>query len=189
MYRRSFTVLALIFAVVCTCAAPVVAEERPRIVEKISVGTDPPAWAARAFLPVFVPNLPNLHLEAPVLQRRPFGSLRLHQRAWRHGELTYILPSAGGAGDISEASLDGQAVTRVAQAGTILELPSTSAAIDGQPLQRVEHPWEALAGLALLWRHLHLIVGAGDGHIFVPGADLAHPSRGFVPDGWLSLVL
>src|SRR5215471_10553404 len=82
------------------------------LTEQISVGTDPPAWAARAFLPVFIPNL---HLKASVLQRGPvslavqgaiyyvalkqegsasgslfvvpaslFASFRLHPRVWLH---------------------------------------------------------------------------------------------------------
>lgn len=271
MYRRSFTVPALTLALICVCAAPVVADDLPRldertalmlgakrvkigilsfdygIVEQVSVGTDPPAWAARAFLPVFIPNL---HIKASVLQRGPvavavqgavyyvsldqqgtasgslivvpasaFGSFRLHQRVWLHGELTYIFANASGAGDVNEAGLNGQAATRAAQAGTILELrltrifsltalgryqfyagplafkgdstldPYTVVTIDGQALQRVEHPWEAIAGVALLWRHLHLIVGVGYGYYFVPGIDLPYPSRGFVPDGSLSLIL
>src|SRR5262249_21629670 len=145
MYRRSFTVLALIFVVMCNTATAA-ADDLPRldertafmigakrlrigilafdygIIEQVSVGTDPPAWAARAFLPVFIPNL---HLKAQILQREPvalalqgaayyvsldqqgsasgsllafpvsgFGSFRLHQRVWLHGELTYIFVNA-----------------------------------------------------------------------------------------------
>src|SRR5215471_16636870 len=92
MYRRSFTVLALTLALLYMCAAPAKADDLPRldqrtalmlgakrlrigilsfdygIIEQISIGTDPPAWAARAFLPVFIPNL---HLKASDLQRGP----------------------------------------------------------------------------------------------------------------------
>jgi len=271
MYRRPFTVLALTLALFCKLTTPAAADDLPRldertalmlgakrlrigilsfdygIIEQVSIGSDPPAWAARAFLPVFIPNL---HLKAQVLQRGPvalavqgaayylsmnqegsasgslfvlpasgFGSFRLHQRVWLHGELTYIFASASGAGDINEAGINGQASTRAGQAGTILELrltrifsitamgryqfyagplafkgssmldPNTVVTINGQALQRVEHPWEAVAGVAFLWKHLHLIVGVGYGYYFVPGVDLPYPSRGFVPDGSLSLVL
>ena len=40
------------------------------IAERVSIGTDPPAWAARAFLPVLIPNL---HLKVSVYQRGPIA--------------------------------------------------------------------------------------------------------------------
>ena len=52
----------------------------------------------------------------------------------------------------------------------------------------MEHPWNATAGVALLWRHLRLVVGAGYGHYFVPGINLPVPKRGIVPDASLSWV-
>jgi len=217
------------------------------VIEQVSVGTDPPAWAARAFLPLFIPNL---HVKVSILDRHPvalavqgaaywvsmnqqgsasgsllampaslFASFRLHQRVWLHSELTYNFVSANGSGAVNEAGLNGQVSTRAAQAGTILEIrltrtfsvtalgryqfhsgplafdggsmldPYTNVTIDGQALQRVEHPWEAVAGVAFLWRYVHLIVGVGYGYYFVPGIDLPYPSRGVVPDGSLSLVL
>jgi hypothetical protein len=217
------------------------------LTEQISIGTDPPAWAARAFLPVFIPNL---HLKVSVLQRGPvslavqgaiyyvalkqegsasgsmfvvpaslFGSFRMHPRVWLHAEGTYVFANANGTGDINEAGLNGQAATRAGQAATILEVrltrifsitgmgryqfysgplafdggstldPYTNVTFNGQALQRVEHPWEAVAGVAFLWRHVHLIVGVGYGYYFVPGIDLPYPTKGFVPDGSLSVVL
>jgi hypothetical protein len=207
------------------------------IIEQLSVGSDPPVWAARAFLPVFIPNL---HLKVSVFQHPPvllavqgalyyvalqeegsasgsmfvvpaslFASFRLHQRVWLHSELTYIWVTASGAGDINEAGLNGQAATRAGQAGSILELRLTrifsvtalgryqfysgplafQGTINGQAAQRVDHPWEAIAGVAFLWQNFHLIVGVGYGYYFVPGIDLPYPSRGFVPDGSLSFVL
>lgn len=271
MYRRSFTVLALTFSTVSMCAATAVADELPRldertafmlgakrlrlgilsfdygIIEQVSIGTDPPPWAARAVLPLFIPNL---HLKVSILDRHPvalavqaaaywvslkqqnsasgsllavpvslFASFRLHQRVWLHGELTYNFVEANGAGDIDEAGLNGQASTRAAQAGTILEIrltrtfsvtalgryqfyagplafnggsmldPYTNVTIDGQALQRVEHPWEAVGGVVFLWRYVHLILGVGYGYYFVPGIDLPYPTRGIVPDGSLSVVL
>jgi hypothetical protein len=272
MYRRSFTVFALTSALLGAGVARAAAPDEPTrldertalmlgakrlkigilsfdygIIEQISVGTDPPAWAARAFLPVFIPNL---HLKVSVLQRGPvavavqgavyyvqlnqeasasgaliavplslFASVRLHQRLWLHGEGTYNVVDATGTGDINEAGLNGQAATRAGQAGLMLQVqvtrvfsitalgryqfysgplafsggsmldPFTNVTIDGQALQRVEHPWEAIAGVAFLWKHVHLIVGVGYGYYFVPGIDLPYPSRGFVPDGSLSVVL
>lgn len=217
------------------------------LTERLSIGTDPPAWAARAFLPVLVPNL---HLKFAVLQWGPvhlsvqgagyfvalqdqgsasgsvtafpaslFTSFRLHPRVWLHSELTYLWVRAWGAGDLNDAGLAGQAVTRAAQAGLMFELrltrifsitalgryqfysgalafdgsssldPYTTVTIRGQAEPRVSHPWEAIAGVAFLWRHFHLIVGAGYGYYFVPGIDLPYPKRGFVPDASLSVVL
>jgi hypothetical protein len=52
----------------------------------------------------------------------------------------------------------------------------------------VEHPYSAVAGVALLWQHVRLMVGGGYGYFFVPGMNMAIPSRGFVPDGSLSVV-
>jgi hypothetical protein len=217
------------------------------IIEQISVGTDPPAWAARAFLPVFIPNL---HLKASVFQRGPvavalqgaayyvalkdqgsasgslfvvpaslFASFRLRERFWLHAEGTYIYANATGSGDINEGGLNGQAATRAGQAGAMLEWrltrifsitalgryqfysgplafnggsmldPFTNVTIDGQALQRVEHPWEAVGGVAFLWKHLQLIVGVGYGYYFIPGIDLPYPSRTVVPDASLSVML
>ena len=47
----------------------------------------------------------------------------------------------------------------------------------------------AIGGVALLWRHFHLIAGAGYGYYFVPGIDIAYPNKGFVPDLSASFVL
>lgn len=272
MVRRSFKGLLCTLALVGGGAATAVrADELPRldqrtalmlgehrlrlgilafdygIIERISVGTDPPAWAARAFLPVFVPNL---HLKASVFQRGPvavavqgaayyvalkdqgsasgslfvvpaslFASFRLRERFWLHAEGTYVFADATGSGDINEAGLNGQAATRAGQAGAMLEWrltrifsvtalgryqfysgplafnggatldPFTNVTIDGQALQRVEHPWEAVAGVAFLWKHVHLILGVGYGYYFIPGIDLPYPSRTVVPDASLSVIL
>src|SRR5438477_1284807 len=92
MYRRSFTVLALTLSLICVRAATAVADDLPRldertalmlgakrlrlgilsfdygIIEQVSVGTDPPPWGARAFLPLFIPNL---HFKVSILDRHP----------------------------------------------------------------------------------------------------------------------
>jgi len=217
------------------------------ITEKISIGTDPPAWAARAFLPVLIPNL---HLKLSIFERPPvvlavqgagylaalqengsaagtlsivplslFASFRLHPRLWLHGELTYNWVRAYGSGDLNDAGLGGQVAARAGQTGAIFEVrltrifsvtamgryqfytgqlvfqgsgmvdPYTSVDVEGTAKPRAEHPWEAVAGVAFLWRHVHLILGAGYGYYFVPGIDIPYPSKGFVPDGSLSFWL
>jgi hypothetical protein len=217
------------------------------IVERLSIGTDPPAWAARAFLPVLVPNL---HVKFSVLQRGPvalavqgagylaalkdegsasgkltvlplslFASLRARERVWLHGELTYNWVRAWGAGSLDDAGLGGQVAAQSGQAGAILEVrltrifsvtargryqfytgklvfdgsgmldPYTVVGVEGTAEPRVSHPWQAVGGVAFLWRYVHLIVGAGYGYYFVPGMDIAYPKQTFVPDASLSVVL
>jgi hypothetical protein len=217
------------------------------IVERLSIGTDPPAWAARAFLPVLVPNL---HVKFSALQRGPvslavqaagylvalkdqgsasgsltaiplslFASFRLQERVWLHGELAYNWVRAWGAGDLNDSDLGGQVAAQAGQAGAILEVrltrifsvtatgryqfytgklvfdgsgmldPYTTVNVNGTAEPRISHPWQALGGVAFLWRHFHLIVGAGYGYYFIPGGDIAYRKRTFVPDASLSVVL
>ena len=47
------------------------------------------------------------------------------------------------------------------------------------------HPWMAVAGLALTWKHVGLLVAGGYGNVFIPGANVAVPNKGFVPDASL----
>ncbi len=120
------------------------------ITDRIAVGIDPPAWAARTVLPVWVPNL---HTEIVVVDSEPFalslkaagyyadlqredsasGSLvavplsvfasgRLAPRWWLHGEATYLFAHAfGSGGNLDDADLNGAVTTRAAQLGAMLE--------------------------------------------------------------------
>jgi hypothetical protein len=156
------------------------------ISERISIGTDPPPWVARAFLPVLIPNL---HLKLSILERGPV-SLAVQGAGYFIGlneELTNNWIRAYGAGDLHAAGIGGQVAARAA-----LD-PYTTVNIGGRAKPRVEHPWQVVGGVAFLWRHFHLIVGVGVGvgygYYFVPGIDIPYPHRGFVPDGSLSFVL
>lgn len=120
------------------------------ITDRLAVGIDPPAWAARTLLPVWVPNL---HAEFVLVDREPFalsfkaagyyadlqrddsasGSLvavplsvfasgRLAPRWWLHGEATYLYADAfGSGGDLDSADLNGAVTTRAGQLGAMLE--------------------------------------------------------------------
>jgi hypothetical protein len=119
------------------------------IIEKLSVGTDPPAWAARAFISVLIPNL---HLKGIVFERDPvqvavevagyygqlvsegsasghivvvpvslFASVRLHDRWFLHGEGAYNFAKAYGTGDLNNGDLNGNVATRTFQLGAMLE--------------------------------------------------------------------
>jgi hypothetical protein len=219
------------------------------ITDRMSIGSDPPAWAARAFLPVLVPNLhykfqfydterlaltgnvagygANLakdNMPATWLLSFPlslFASVRAADRFWVHGDGTYIFARATGSGnvDVDRADVSGGAATRAAQLGVMLEWrltrifsvtatgryqvytgpltfsasgmtdPYTTVNAAGTLSPRVEHPWQALGGIAVLWKHFHLIAGGGYGYYFIPGMDIAIPKRSFIPDLSLSVLL
>jgi len=67
--------------------------------------------------------------------------------------------------------------------------PYTTVTVDGRAMPAVAHPWQAIGGIALLWTHVHLIVGAGYGYYFIPGVQLAYPKQTFVPDASFSVLL
>jgi hypothetical protein len=219
------------------------------ITDRVSIGSDPPAWAARAFLPILVPNLhlkwqfydnerlavtgnvagygANLaqdNLPASWLLSFPlslFASVRVADRFWIHGDGTYIFARATGSGnvDVDRADVAGGAAARAAQLGTMLEWrltrifsltatgryqvytgpltfnasgmtdAFTTVNVAGTLSPRVEHPWQALAGVAFLWKHFHLIAGGGYGYYFIPGMDIAIPKKTFIPDLSLSVIL
>jgi len=123
------------------------------LVERVSIGTDPPPWAARAFLPVMVPNL---HVKVSVFERGPvavtlqgagyymvmkengtavgsalavplslFASFRFQPRAWLHGEATYIYAHGFGTGDLNAAGISGQIAAQAAQGAAMLEVRLT----------------------------------------------------------------
>ena len=73
--------------------------------------------------------------------------------------------------------------------GTSTTDPYTTATLRGQLTPGVKHPWEAIGGVAVLWKHFHLIAGGGYGYYFLPGLDIPNTSRTFVPDLSLSVVL
>jgi hypothetical protein len=217
------------------------------ILQRLSIGSDPPAWALRAFVKVWIPNL---HLKVQILDRDPvwitamaagyyavldstsgasgslidvplslFASVRVHPRVYLHGEGAYVYARVFGTGDLTKSELNGAGTARAAQTGHMLQVrltrivsvlgygryqaytadvpfsgsgsidPFTTASVSGQLTPGVQHPWEALGGVAVLWKHFHMIVGAGYGHYFVPGLDIPNPKKTFVPDVSLSVVL
>jgi hypothetical protein len=217
------------------------------ILKQISVGTDPPAWAARAVMKVWVPNA---HLKYQILDRDPvwlalmgafyyarldsqqnvdgqlidvplslFATVKVHPRVHLHGEAAYIFARLAGTGDLSKAQFNGGAPLRAGQLGLMAQFrisrivsltatgryqayvadipfegtstsdPYTTATVRGQLSPGVRHPWEVIGGVAVLWKHFHLIAGGGYGYYFIPGLDIPNTSRTFVPDLSLSVVL
>jgi len=217
------------------------------ILRQLSVGSDPPAWAARAVMKVWVPNV---HLKYQILDRNPvtlavmgafyyarldgsqdvsghlidvplslFATVKVHPRIHLHGEATYLFARVAGSGDLSKAQFNGGAPLRAGQAGLMAQFrisrivsltatgryqfyvadvpfeatstsdPFTTATVRGQLSPGVQHPWSVIGGVAVLWKHFHMIVGGGYGYYFIPGLDIPNTSRTFVPDLSLSVVL
>jgi len=67
--------------------------------------------------------------------------------------------------------------------------PSTTATLNGQFVPGVQHPWEAIGGVAILWHYVHVILGAGYGYYFLPGIDIANTKKTVVPDASIAVVL
>jgi hypothetical protein len=122
------------------------------VLDRLAVGIDPPAWAARAVLPIWVPNLHAkvgvIHSPAFALSLRVagyfadvgsdaapgtlvavpvsvFASGELAPHWWLHGEATYLFADGTGAGDIDDAEVNGAVTARSAQLAAMLELQLT----------------------------------------------------------------
>lgn len=218
------------------------------ITDRLAIGVDPPAWAARAVLPFWVPNL---HAEIQAIRTDAFAlsvrlagyyanleedeaapgslvavptslfaSFRLAPSWWLHGEGTYVLARAtGGSGDLDNADLNGAVAAQAAQLGAMLEYrltqnisltalgryqpytgrlvfegsgtldEYTTVQIDGEMTPAVEHPWQAIGGVAFMWSTVHVVLGVGYGNYFIPGVSIAMPDVTIVPDLSVSVVL
>lgn len=215
------------------------------IIDRLSVGTDPPFWAFRVAAPIFVPNA---HLKFAFINSSRFwlsgrvafyyadishngssgsitvipfsglASVGVTPGFWIHGDVTYDLVTASGTGDLDRADIGGSAGTRAIQTGAILEWrlapvfaitlrgrlqvytgrlafsgdaqvdDHTSATVEARLTARRQHPWVVLPGIALLWRHVHLMAGVGYGNVFVPGVDIPLTRQGWAPDFSLAVL-
>jgi hypothetical protein len=148
-----------------------------------------------------------------------FVSVKIHPRITLHAEGAYIYARVVGTGDLTQASLNGAGAARAGQLGLMVQYrltrifsltatgryqfyvsdlplngsttidPYTTGTLSAEYVPAVQHPWEAIGGVAFLWHYFHLIVGAGYGYYFLPGLDIANPKRTFVPDASLAVVL
>jgi hypothetical protein len=144
-----------------------------------------------------------------------FGSVPVAPRLWLHGELNYNWVRSVGDGQVNNHEVEGAVATRTGQIGLMAEYhftrvvagiargryqvysgplvvegtsnvdPYTTAqvAVEMQPAHR--HPYMAVAGVALTWKYVGLLLAAGYGHVFLPGANIAWSGPGFVPDASL----
>jgi len=148
-----------------------------------------------------------------------FVSWQAVPRFWIHPDLTYTLVQAFGTGDFKRFTLGGTAATRTVQVGLMLQYELTrvvsvlltgryqpytgavgvsgsgavdqftTATVDGQIFPGITHPWNVVPGVALMWKHVRLTLGAGYGNYFLPGMDIAVRGAGFVPEGSFYVVL
>jgi len=59
--------------------------------------------------------------------------------------------------------------------------PYTSVTVNATMVPAHQHPWQAVAGAAFLWKYFRLTAGAGYGYYFVPGMQIAVPKQTVVP--------
>ena len=144
-----------------------------------------------------------------------YVSTRLASNLWLHLEGAYNWSRGFGSGDVSKSNIGGVVAMRTAQVGAMFELrlsrvvaliargryqfhetpivfqgngmvdPYThvEASIEATPLK--EHPAMGIGGVALTWKHVGVVAGAGYGHYFIPGNNLALPYKGAVPEAEL----
>jgi hypothetical protein len=144
-----------------------------------------------------------------------FGSVPVAPRLWLHGELNYNWVRSVGDGRVNNHEVEGAVATRTGQVGLMAEYhftrvvaaiargryqvythrlvvegtsnidPYTTAevAVEMRPVH--DHPYMAVAGVALTWKYVGLLLAAGYGHFFIPGANVAVSGPGFVPDASL----
>jgi hypothetical protein len=141
-----------------------------------------------------------------------FGSVPVARRLWLHGELNYNWVRSVGDGAVNNHEVEGAVATRTGQVGLMGEYrftrvvaaiargryqvythrivvegtsqidPYTQAELAAELRPAHPHPWLAVAGMAFTWKHVGLLLAAGYGHVFIPGANIAVKDRGFVPD-------
>src|SRR4051812_41731855 len=123
------------------------------ILQRLSVGSDPPAWAARAVVKVWVPNA---HLKVQIVDRDPvwvallgavyyaridsgdstsghlidtplsvFTTVKVHPRVFLHGEAAYLFARVVGSGDLTKTEFKGVAPLRAGQVGLMAQFQLT----------------------------------------------------------------
>jgi hypothetical protein len=122
------------------------------ILDNLSIGTDPPAWALRSFTSILVPNL---HVKYEFFDRGRwaaaahvavyyahltsgdtsgdlfdvplslFVSVHAQRHVFLHGEATYVYAHLTGSGNVSDAEVHGAGVANAVQTGLVAEFRVT----------------------------------------------------------------
>jgi hypothetical protein len=147
-----------------------------------------------------------------------YASGRILPWFWLHLEGAYNFARAWGSGDVEKTDVLGTGVARTIQVGAMAELrvnrvvaflvrgryqpyesnivfegsgmvdayTTANASLELNPL--VRHPAMVTGSIALTWKYVGVILGAGYGHYFLPGANVALQYNGVVPEGALWAV-
>jgi len=190
----------------------------PNLHVKVQVLRLDPVWVAvqaAAYYADISSDVSGQLLDVPLTA---WASFKLTDHFFLHAEGTYVYVHAFGTGNITRAQLSGAAATSAVQTQLMAQLQLsrvvsltalgryqiytgdvtfsgsgtiddfTTANVAGRMTLSVAHPWEAIGGVALLWKHFHAILGAGYGYYFVPGLWVANQQRTFVPDAELAVL-
>jgi hypothetical protein len=174
--------------------------------------------SARAAGYVMILNNQGVSGNAYIVPLTLYGSVKLAEPLWLHLQASYNWAKASGTGDVADTDVFGTVVQRTVQVGAMVEYrlsrvvaliargywqpwetpitfkgngvidPYTTATAELQVVPLKSHPIEGVAGVALTWKYVGVVAGAGYGHYFVPGMNLALPYNGFVPEGSLWAV-
>jgi hypothetical protein len=142
-------------------------------------------------------------------------SVKVAPPLWLHAEGAYNWARGFGSGNVAKHDVDGAVIMRTAQVGALLEYRLTRVValiargryqpyaspivLEGDdmldPYTRAQgaleirtptpHPWMAIGGVALTWKYVGVVAGAGYGNYFVPGMNVSNPHTTIVPEGSL----
>jgi hypothetical protein len=141
-----------------------------------------------------------------------YVSVQVTPPLWLHLEGAYNWARGFGSGDVSRTDVDGSVVMRTAQVGAMAEFRlsrvvaliargryqpyATSIVFQGtgsldaftqaeaslEIRPREPHPIMGVGGVALTWKHVGVVAGAGYGNYFLPGMNVADPHVRVVPE-------
>ena len=147
-----------------------------------------------------------------------WGSIPIVGALVGHLEAAFTFLEGSGTGDLDRVDLEGTVTTEALQLGAMLEYrlkpwlaftlrgryqpwtsplrfegdsqinPYTRAVLEAEITPEEEHPFSAVAGVAFLWKHVHLSLGVGYGAYFLPGMNVPVADQGVIPDGTLSFL-
>lgn len=147
-----------------------------------------------------------------------FASAPFLERFEGHLETTFVYTRASGTGTPRDLTFEGAVASNLFQLGTLVTYRATDvvrltlrgrlqlyaspvvlrgdAAVDEFTTAHVEaelNPgglvrWFAVPGVAFLWSRVHLWLGLGYGHFFIPGLVYPLPDTNLVPDGAVYVI-
>jgi hypothetical protein len=141
-----------------------------------------------------------------------FVSVKVLPPLWVHLEGAYNWARGFGTGDVSKPDIDGAVVMRTVQVGAMVEYrlsrvvallargryqpyaspivlegggmldPYTHAEGTLEIRPTAPHPWQGTGAVALTWKYVGVIAGAGYGNYFLPGMNVSDPHVRVIPE-------